>query len=58
MSTLIILVMIAASWVPVAEIPVESCAIGGQVAAAQWQQLHPEHKGRPIKLRCERGQQT
>ena len=55
MSTLIIWVMISASWVQVAEIPVESCAIGGQIALVEWQQTHPQYAGQTIKLACARG---
>ncbi len=55
MSTLVILALVSGAWVEIAQFPVESCGIGGQVALVQWQQLHPEHAGRAIKLSCERG---
>jgi len=58
MSTLVILTLVAGAWVEIAQFPVDSCAIGGQIALIQWQQTHPQYDGQPVKLSCDRGQST
>jgi hypothetical protein len=58
MSTLIIWAMISGAWVQVASLPVDSCAIGGQVALTQWQEQYPQYAGQVVKMSCQPGQPT